>query len=138
MCKWYMDVWCVFSIEMLGDKSETHWHQVKLDEFMENENVNSLHRDLTELGTYLDEIEGIQSTMENSNDEHFVLSLLCQSRFSYYHWINGMLLAALMVIQIRTIRKWFNHFAINTSVSATDQSKNQISRRNIIFSNYQA
>jgi len=72
----------IIGIEMLGEKSETHWHHAKFDEMAQNENLRVLQHQLMKLGRYLDEMEAVQSLMENNNDQQFVLGERCQSQFA--------------------------------------------------------
>lgn len=94
----------VVGIEMLGLKSETHYHQKEL---VKEEHINPMYAKLIDIGGTLDELESLQSASKNWAINYWDQLLFAEENLAFYSWIQGWLLLIVSICQIRMIRQWF-------------------------------
>lgn len=94
----------VIGIEMLGLKSETHYHRKDL---VKEEHINPMYARLVDIGGTLDELESMQSASKNWAINYWEHLLYAHENLGFYAWLQGWLLLIVSIYQIRKIRQWF-------------------------------
>eukprot|EP01084_Bolivina_argentea_P006799 12852_1 len=94
----------VIGIEMLGLKSESHFHQ---KDYVKQEHINPMYTRLVDIGGTLDEVEALQSASKNWAITYWDLLLYAQENLGFYSWLQGWILLIVSIMQIRQIRSWF-------------------------------
>ena len=94
----------IIGIEMLGLKSESHFHQKNL---VKTEEMSEMYKKLVNIGGTLDEVEALQSASKNWAITFWDLLLYAQENYGFYSWLQGWLLFIVSILQIRQIRSWF-------------------------------
>lgn len=98
----------IIGIEPLGLKSESHYHQKEL---VKQEHINPMYQKVIDIGGTLDELEVLQSASKNWAINYWDQLLFSEESLSFYVWIEGWLLLAVSICQIRLIRQWFGKIA---------------------------
>eukprot|EP01084_Bolivina_argentea_P308319 533102_1 len=94
----------IIGIEMLGLKSESHYHQKNL---VKQEHINPMYGKLIDIAGTLDELEAMQSQSKNWAIKYWDSLLWAEENLAFYGWIQGWLLLIVSICQIRLIRQWF-------------------------------
>merc|ERR1719273_1409085 len=106
----------VVGIEMLGLKSETHYHQKDL---VKEEHINPMYARLIDIGGTLDELESMQSASKNWAINFWEPLHYSEENLAFYAWLQGWLLLIMSIFQIRKIRQWFARAAARAVPSKT-------------------
>eukprot|EP01083_Nonionella_stella_P036843 100487_1 len=94
----------IIGIEMLGLKSESHYHQKEL---VTQEHINPMYTKVMDIAGTLDEVESLQSASKNWAIKNWDAILYNAEYLGFYAWLQGWVLLIVSICQIRFIRQWF-------------------------------